>query len=456
MRRDSERVAVAVRSKPLLLVSILAVVRAGRSVVLLNPQLPVDTIRMNKREAEAEVVIHDAHYRPLASTLGVQQSSAIDVSNFEWNPAKPVAVTWPRSTPENLWGVVYSSGTTGVPKGIERDHNSIVTEVVGWCLELGLNRETAFYIGRPLYYTGGLVLCLATLLVGGTAYLSDYRDDNDFAEIWTDYQRVVASERLSWAFFIPQQIREFLRLVRLSGIAPQAASSVLVMGAPITGQEKIDARQTLRSEIVESWGNSESLGTITDPEDLSTRPNSVGRPFIGDELCIVDETGQAVCPGERGRIAGGEEAGFSRYSSRPAETERVKRNQLIISDDVGFVDESGYFYVLGRVQDEVIIGGRTVYIPDLEARLRRGEGILDCAIVVPDKTDGAAELVALIVLTQVAPWDALRTECNRLLAGGLSFARVYQVEAIPRLPSGKIDRVAAKRMADNLDANRVG
>src|SRR5207248_99335 len=87
--------------------------------------------------------------------------------------------SWPQAAPNDEWGIVFSSGTTGPSKAIERNHYSMVTEHLGWCLELQLRRRTPFYIGRPVFYTGGLVLALSTLTVCGCVIVDDFADNED-------------------------------------------------------------------------------------------------------------------------------------------------------------------------------------------------------------------------------------------------------------------------------------
>jgi acyl-coenzyme A synthetase/AMP-(fatty) acid ligase len=241
----------------------------------------------------------------------------------------------------------------------------MVTELIGWSLELGLTRHTRFYIGRPIYYTGGLVLALATLLVAGTVVLNDYQSDDSAEEVWKDYQRALEEVSIDFAFFIPEQLREFLRFA--AGQRPRTARTILTMGSPITGPEKEQVIRAFDCELVESWGNSESLGTITDPEDVHVRPDSIGRPFLTDEMCIVDEEFRLLRSNLSGRLAGSENAGFLRYSNRPDETNLAKRNELIISEDIGFQDEDGFFYIKGRAQYCVVLpDGSTVFLEDLE------------------------------------------------------------------------------------------
>jgi acyl-coenzyme A synthetase/AMP-(fatty) acid ligase len=225
------------------------------------------------------------------------------------------------------------------------------------------------------------------------------------------------------------------------------------MGAPITGEEKAAARRALGSEIVESWGNSESLGTITDPEDLDVRPDSIGRPFLSDEMCVVGDDCKTVNAREIGRIAGGQEAGFFQYSGRPEATLKVKQEDLIISEDVGYVDEAGYFYVRGRVQDAVLRNGTTVFIPELEAKLRAILGTDDCcACAIGD--EAKPRIYCLTTSTETLKVvDETVKRVNEHLSQAESLDAILVVPSIPRLPAGKIDRVRARDLLqDRLTA----
>ena len=286
-----ERVGICTKSKLDFLVSLAGILRAGKSAVLLNMGLSDEALKVNIMDAEVTSFIRDDTYSERIKTItkNLRIDHVLNIERIPENSLPDKAAMFSSRNPEDEWGVLYSSGTTGIPKGIERDHNSMITELLGWCLELGLNRETTFYIGRPIYYTGGLVLLLSTFITGGCAILNDFKNDNDPNEIWADYQSVLSGLHVSWAFFVPEQIRVFTTIAEKMKTSPKAASGILVMGAPISGQEKVKANRLLVCEIVESWGNSESLGTITEPDDIRIRPDSIGRPFLTDELYIVDD-----------------------------------------------------------------------------------------------------------------------------------------------------------------------
>ncbi len=443
---QDRRIAVAARRKVELLLGIVSILRTGRSVVLLNPGLEDEAIRQNIGEAEVSAFLFDS--------ARFSESLPADARMVPLQPLDHLTSAGPPYVPstfalrEQEWGVLFSSGTSGTPKGIERDHESIVTELLGWVLELELRSGDRFYIGRPLYYTGGLVLALSTLLVGGMVYLNDTDDApssvTGAGDVWADYQIVAKQQSLDWAFFLPDQVRRFVAICRRTENNEIFGSkTILVMGAPIDGAEKKEAAELLQSGIVESWGNTESLGTITEVSDIEIRPNSIGRPFLTDRLWIVDERGNPLPPHSAGRIAGNEEAGFCRYANRPEETGQVKRANRIISSDVGYTDADGYFYIHGRVEDELSDG---VFLPLIEAELRRMPEIDDCC-VLPDSEERQRISVLLIPTSRSKLSEAELEGCvQSALPAGVDLRCVKTTDDLPVLPSGKKDRVKCAQL----------
>lgn len=441
----ARRIGLAVSHKSKFTIALLAIIRCGKSVALFNQLLPTAELYECIKDAGVEIIVFDKTFlakdKRRRGLLKKKRTLDFDLIRKGHVNRHNMSPKFPSPSPTDEWGVLYSSGTTGIPKGIVRDHYSIVSELLGWCLELELNQDTCFYIGRPLFYTGGLLLSLSTLLVGGTIAI-------DTSNEWADYQRHLGQRRVDIAFFVPGVLRDFVRRARRSKKKPRHSKRILVMGAHITGKEKLQAAKVLGSIVIESWGNSEGLGTITTRDDLRTKPNSIGRPFLSDPLYIVDEQGRKLPPGKVGRIAGAAEAGFREYCNKPEVTNAVIRDEMIVSDDLGHTDREGYFYVDGRVEDDLYISGQRVFINKIESLLRLHPLVRECA-VVPRETGGTPlRLLGAIVCSAKADDAAIGKiieYVNRHLARHETLHRLYSVPALPRNAAGKV-------MKDTLQA----
>jgi acyl-coenzyme A synthetase/AMP-(fatty) acid ligase len=322
-----------------------------------------------------------------------------------------------------------------LPKGIARDQYSVVVELLGWCLELQLTAHTSFFMGRPIFYTGGLILVLSTLLAGGTVVLP-----SDVS--WQTYQDTLERRPIDLAFFIPTQLRQFIEEARKAKTGPRFARTILVMGEVISGQEKSDANRLLKSDIIESWGNTEGLGTITRPGDLQDCPDSIGRPFLTDLMFVVDEAGQLLPSGKVGRLAGAVEAGFTEYCGRPDDTRSTKRNDILISDDLGYVDERGMFYVLGRTDEVIEVGEGLAVLPDLESQFRSLGLTKELCMVPLARGPDLTFAVAVVPFDDSAPKqpDEFLEILNQRCPPHIRITEVRFFDALPRTATGKIMR----------------
>ena len=145
-----------------------------------------------------------------------------------------------------------------------------------------------------------------------------------------------------------------------------------------------------------------------------------------------------------GRIAGGQEAGFKEYCGQHQATANVKRGDLIVSEDIGYTDASGYFYVSGRVQDCIRVGRRMVFLSKIEAAIRERFSGIECCIGARDLGNDNVELVAVVAAGPVCDSASI----NAALPEWEHVQRVHILESLPRVPSGKVDRIAVQRIVD--------
>lgn len=414
------------------------VLRMGGQVVLLNPWLPLASLEAAVADAGCRSVLAEDLPEDLedASTRGafpgcqVVQTREIDRTrgSARFTGACSRAGDW-------IWGILYSSGTTGIPKGVLHTDMSMLMELISWTLELPLTRDTVVYVGRPLCYTAGLVISMSTLLVGSTLVAPKVHTP----EV---YWRLCEERAIDLALFIPDQVRELVDAASASGRPTDAprARTILSMGSTLPIATKLAAPKALGSQLIEAWGNSEGLGTITTPEDLAVRPRSIGRPFLSDLVTILDEEGNELPPGVIGRVAGTADCQFLRYSNRDDLNRTMIKNGLTISEDLGYRDEDGYFYIAGRAVERLMRRGCPIYATDIEGILIEVPGVQAATVVgVPDARDGQVPVAAVVLRPDCAKTEAaVLAEANQRLADVQKLTAVKVVAELKHNAAGKV------------------
>jgi acyl-coenzyme A synthetase/AMP-(fatty) acid ligase len=432
-------IGILVRSKANFLAAVCALLSEGHIPVFVNLSLEPHITRKMFSDASCEAVVCDSERMcPSGLAEGTLQPILIDTVASVGHSTDHAELV--DRYADDTWGIVYSSGTTGVPKGIVRSDLSILNELVGWCFELPITRASIGLIGRPLYYTGGLMLSAATLLAGGSLILPQEWSAGTYVSLASQYP-------VDFAFLVPEQIRELLNARRDTPDSWPRPSKIMTMGAPITPTTKQQVVETLAADYIESWGNSEGLGTITSPADVQLRPASIGRPFLSDRMWIVDDNGNPLPIGKIGRLAGRADSTLSEYCHRDDLNQQLIRGRMVISEDLGYMDEHHYFYLVGRVSERFVQDGMPVFTTDIEEIARLVPGVVDIAVAGVTNAAGGEDLAALVVASGGVDADVPRLlkSINGALDKHQRLGGIYLVPALPRNASGKVDLNVVKR-----------
>jgi o-succinylbenzoate---CoA ligase len=429
-KTKSNYIPLFVENKFLTLCAIIGTLRSGKYPVILNPKLKPDEIRFALADInESYVYTESKLLKNIPSEFIPNELIEYSISDQKQYISDRVSES-PSIT--DTWGILYSSGTTGNPKGITRSQFSILSELLGWCMELETRCNSSYYIGRPIHYTGGLVLTLSVLLIGGKVYIKD-----DFSpKLYFDQ---VEREGIDLSFLVPRQITQLIDYLKENNIDnPPYAKTILSMGAAFPAPLKLDAKQYLKSDIIESWGNTEGLGTITIPKDLEVRPTSIGRPFLCDDLFIVNEKFERVKPNTIGRLAGRVDSSFSEYNNRKELTEELVKGDMIVSEDLGLEDEDGYFYLYGRLSDLVHAPNCKLYPIILEKQIAMLDIIDEVAVFGIGKSPNEIPVCVVTLKTEITDENQLLTIINSALDGEQNLAQVKSIKEFPKTASGKI------------------
>jgi acyl-CoA synthetase (AMP-forming)/AMP-acid ligase II len=345
-----------------------------------------------------------------------------------------------RDTPsdETVWQL-YTSGTTGHPKGAELTHDNLCETMSLATLGFGIGREgDVGLVCMPLYHIGGSGWALALLYAGAKLVVT--REANP-AEILA----LIAEHRINNAFLVPALMNFLLQQPACKTTDFSSLRTILYGASPIPEELLKACIRTFECDFVQAYGLTETTGAAVllparDHVPGSPRLRACGKPIFGCELKIVDEKGKPCAPFEVGEILMKGRSVMKGYWNRPEATAEAIRDGWFHSGDAGYLDADGYLYIHDRVKDMIVSGGENVYPAEVESVLFGHPEVADVAVIgVPDERWG--EAVKAIVVRRPGSSvseEQLMDHCQGKVAGYKRPRSVDFVDALPRNPTGKI------------------
>jgi acyl-CoA synthetase (AMP-forming)/AMP-acid ligase II len=341
--------------------------------------------------------------------------------------------------------VLYSSGTTGRPKGIKPKHDFGPFGTAGpsrnrLAQGFGLNDETVYLCPAPLYHAAPIAWSMAVQRAGGTVVLMDRFDP-------VECLRAIEAHHVTHVQFVPTHLIRLVKLPAALRAAFDVSSLRLVVhaAAPCPAEIKAEVIDWFGPKVTEYYSGSEAIGmTAINAADWLSHRGSVGRAIDGI-VHIVGEDGSVLPPDEVGTAYFESERSF-RYLNDPAKTaEAMNDRGWYTLGDLGSLDEDGYLYLADRRTDLIISGGVNTYPAEIEAALITHPAVADAGVIgVPDDDLGQAALAVLQLLPGHRPnsrlIEELREHCRERLAGFKQPKTIVFADELPRLPTGKLLR----------------
>jgi acyl-CoA synthetase (AMP-forming)/AMP-acid ligase II len=337
--------------------------------------------------------------------------------------------------PDDGFNIIYSSGTTGAPKGIVQAHRMRW----GHIRRGGYDGEAVTIVSTPLYSNTTLVAFLPTLAQGGTAVLMARFDVEAFLSL-------SQAHRATNAMLVPVQYRRLLDHPDFDAYDLSSYVMKFVSTAPCPAALKAEILARWPGELVEYFGMTEGGGTCAlkcreHPDKLHT----VGRPLPGHDVRLVGEDGREVAQGEVGEVAGRSGAMMLGYHNRPARTAEAEwispaGERYLRTGDVARFDADGFLILMDRKKDMIISGGFNIYPSDLEAELMAHPDVLEAAVVGAPSDAWGETPVAFVALKPGVGMGAedLRAWVNGRVGKTQRLADLRIVEGLPRSQIGKV------------------
>lgn len=399
------------------------------SVALITSSEFVPTIRDIRKDLKS---IPDANYLLIdddkGSSPGFRSYHHLKEENGSEEPEAAEIL------PEDPFNIIYSSGTTGLPKGIVHTH--YIRCMYGLCFASAyrIHPESVNLHAGSIVFNGAFVDMMPTILQGATYILSPKFDPVEFIE-------TVERERVTHVNIVPAQLIGLLNAPNFSPQKLESLEMILTMGSPLNRHYKDELERLLPGRFYELYGNTEGAITVLDKNDFPGKPDSVGAPLPFFAIKILDEDNKELPPNHKGEICGTSPLHMAGYYKQPELTSQTVIEGLIHTGDIGYMDEDGYLYLVDRKKDMILSGGVNVYPKDIEDVAYNHPDVEEVAVFgVPDEKWGETPVAAVrLAPDSNAAAGELKEWINERV--GAKYQRVSEViilQEFPRNVAGKI------------------
>ena len=458
-----DRVAVLLRNRLEVAEAIVAVTKAGGVYCGLNFRMSLDEYRSIFANAEPRVLIAEAAFaetaRTLAAEVGVAVLDVDDPSDAGYGGLAAASDAPPPTVHARAAGdefcIVYTSGTTGMPKGILFDARAVASHAMVAGLEYGMSAASRWLLTIP--HNSSVQITLApTFFLGGAVGFLDARGFDP-----TAFAAEATKQGATHTYLVPTMLYRVLEAGLTSASLP-SLTSIGYGAAPIAPDRVTELVARFGPVFSQLYGMAEvaSIATMLTQDDhrriaagRTELAASAGRPSFLVDVRVVDQEGEDCPPGERGEVRFHTPYTMRGYHRNPEKTAETLVDGWVRSGDVGTFDDEGYLYIVDRMKDLIIRGGYNITPSEIERVLYAHPAVIEAAVVgVPDREWGEAVLAAVAVRAgSTVDQEELRAHCR---AAGLPSIkipeRVLTMDALPKNAVGKI----AKRSVAEIAAAR--
>jgi O-succinylbenzoic acid--CoA ligase len=437
-----DRVALLMRNGLPFVTLIHAISRLGAILVPLNTRLALREIGWQLEDVGAQLLVHD-HANAQLATQAAGEVPAVRPALIDGDSLDSDALTQsPQAEFAPVEGfhlnathsILYTSGTTGHPKGVVLTYGNHWWSAIGSGLNLGLHHDDRWLACLPLFHVGGLAIALRSVIYGVTAIV---HESADAARI----NRAIDEEGVTIVSVVSAVLRQMLE-VRGDRPYPTTLRCVLLGGGPAP-MVLLQACARLGVPVVQTYGLTEAASQVAtlSPEDAGRKLGSAGKPLLPTEVRIERDEGEARA-GEVGEIVIRGPTLTPGYAGRPEATAHAFRGGWFHTGDLGYCDEEGFLYVLDRRDDLIVSGGENVYPAEVETVLLAHPAVEEAGVTgMADERWGQVPVAFVKARQDAALTQAdLKAFCYARLARYKVPAHIHFVDSLPRNAAGKLVR----------------
>jgi len=434
-------------------------VKAGCVTVPLNVLLDNESLARLLNDSDAQIIFADSATEQKIDAIRSQLPNVppdrfwtFGEEREGWQAARALIAAASPTPPEvvirpgDSITILYTSGTTGVPKGVEHTHLSRLMYPLGFGMGLRIDRYSVAVLGTPPYASGTWITMIPTMYRGGRIVILRKFTADAFLQ-------AIERERCTHAFLVPTQYISLLQEPHLTEYDLSSVRCLVTSGQPIAEKTYKALEMTFpNAGIYEVYGFTEGFACMRIPEDAARgKLKSVGKPLLLDDVRIIGEDGRELPPGETGEIVAHSIGMMKGYYKNPELTEQVTwysptGRSYMRTGDMGYLDEDGFLYISGRLKDMIKSGGMNVFAVDIEQVFMQHADVVEAAaIAVPHPKWGETPLVVVIPRAGAdITEEELRAWANERLAAYQRVSRVVFRPDLPRAVYGKVQKEALR------------
>jgi len=346
-------------------------------------------------------------------------------------------------TGDDAYNIIYSSGTTGLPKGIVICH--AVRALYGslFANAYRMTPESVVMHSGSIIFNGSFLTLMPAMFLGCTYVLMSHFDAKEVVDI-------IHKEKVTHSILVPSQVIGCLQQADFNKQHLSSLEYILSVGAPLLLENKQELNKRIPNVFYELYGLTEGFMTILDKNDVMKKTGSVGTAPQFMDLKIVNDKGAKLKPGEIGEIVGRGPLLMTEYYKNPEQTNEAMKEGWLFTGDLGYVDKDGFLFLTGRKKDLIISGGVNVYPTDIEEVLIRHPAVKDVAVFGVPHEEWGETPVAAVVLNEGIAATSIEIKCwaNQNLEA--RYQKIYTVIIMNELPRNVAGKILKRELRDKF------
>lgn len=456
-----DKLALMMKNSDHFVITFFAAAKIGAVAVPVNFRLQASEVQYILEQSDASYVVCDKEFEELIDkakkgtvvrlviTIGEPEIEAYRSyeSVLSGNKNEPAIEV---SEQDNL-EILYTSGTTGRPKGALFDHRQIFNVGISVIINMGIRQHERILHLAPLFHSAQLNL----FLISGVALGATHIIHRDFHPVRT--LQAIQEHKITHLFAVPAM---YNFLLQVPNVADYDLSSIVRCGYGAAPMAPEIVKKSMKLFKTDQFYNLCGLteagpgGILLDPEGHKLHLGKGGKPIFLTETRVVNDEGSAVLPGVIGEFIVRSPMVMKEYYKKPEETKSTLKNGWLYTGDLATIDEEGYITLVDRKKDMIISGGENVYSVEVEAVLYEHHAVLDAAIIgLPDEVWGEAVCAVIVPKPgETIDEQELKNFCRQKLAGYKIPRRIFIEEQLPRNASGKILKYQLRKKMNQIKA----